>query len=84
MVERMANLEGLELDIDLALRWLWIELDKDVQAGRLTEEDLVLVVAYVRASYGQGYIDALNEETPADLATRRGYEDPRKNNKWKG
>ena len=51
--------ERLALDIDLRLRWLWDEIAEAKEKGKL--DDLTLVATFVRAAYGQGYVDALKE-----------------------
>jgi hypothetical protein len=61
--------ELLELDIDLRLFNLCLNL---LEAEALSAE---VVLSYIRAAYGMGYLDALKE--PADmrgeLCTKHGY-----------
>jgi hypothetical protein len=69
-LKRLVKADGLALDIDIRLRNLWRETT-DVD-----EWDLKTVAAFIRAAYGQGYIDALKEDTQgqrAKLCTDHGY-----------
>jgi len=54
-------IELLELDIDLRMAALWAD------ALELDEWTDGVVLALMRAAYGQGYADALNEERPGAL-----------------
>ena len=60
----------LELDIDLRLTDLWRE------AGEITEWNLDVVAAFMRAAYGKGYCDALTEDSPGSLCHDHGYRIP--------
>jgi hypothetical protein len=70
----MANvptrIELLELDIDLRLADLWRE------AVDVSEWNLEVVAAFIRAAYGKGYCDALTEELPGSLCIDHGYRMP--------
>src|SRR5262249_44294373 len=63
MSKTPSRLELLELDIDLRLTDLWRE------AADISEWNLDVVAAFMRAAYGKGYCDALTED--ARLALRR-------------
>ena len=56
--------------IDLRLNDLWRE------AGEITEWNLDVVAAFMRAAYGKGYCDALTEESPGSLCADHGYNVP--------
>ena len=60
----------LEMDIDLRLLDLWSD------AEEVEEWNLQSVSAFMRASYGKGYKDALEEEVPATLHREPGYKIP--------
>ena len=60
----------LELDIDLRLADLWRE------AADVTEWNLDVMAAFLRAAYGKGYCDALTEEDPGSLCHDHGYRIP--------
>lgn len=60
-VRSPSPIELLELDIDLRMAALWA----DVLETDEWSDDVVL--ALMRAAYGQGYADALNEERPGAL-----------------
>ena len=64
MAKKPSRIDLLELDIDLRLADLWRE------AGEITEWNLEVVAAFMRAAYGKGYCDALTEDV-ARLALRR-------------
>jgi hypothetical protein len=64
------RIDLLELDIDLRLTDLWRE------AADVTEWNLEVVAAFMRASYGKGYCDALTEESPGSLCEEHGYDVP--------
>lgn len=56
------RLELLEADIDIRLQPLWDDL------ADMNQWNLGAVLAFMRAAYGKGYIDALRE----DMAGERG------------
>jgi len=65
-----SRIDLLELDIDLRLADLWREtLD-------VTEWNLEVVAAFLRAAYGKGYCDALTEDAPGSLCHEHGYRIP--------
>jgi len=64
------RIDLLELDIDLRLTDLWRE------AADVTEWNLDVVSAFMRAAYGKGYCDALTEDTPGSLCEDNGYRIP--------
>lgn len=64
------RIDLLELDIDLRLADLWRE------AADVEEWSLEVVAAFMRASYGKGYCDALTEESPGSLCADHGYDVP--------
>ena len=66
------RIDLLELDIDLRLTDLWRE------AAEITEWNLEVVSAFMRAAYGKGYCDALTEDAPGSLCLEHGYEVPRR------
>ena len=70
MAQRPTRIELLELDIDLRLTDLWRE------AGDVTEWNLDVIAAFIRAAYGKGYCDAFTEESPGSLCHEHGYEIP--------
>jgi len=61
MAKRPTRIELLELDIDLRLADLWGE------ACGVSEWNLEVVAAFLRAAYGKGYCDALTEDAPGSL-----------------
>jgi hypothetical protein len=65
-----SRIDLLELDIDLRLTDLWRE------AADVTEWNLEVVAAFIRAAYGKGYCDALTEESPGSLCGEHGYRLP--------
>ena len=70
MPKRPSRIDLLELDIDLRLADLWREtLD-------VTDWNLEVVAAFLRAAYGKGYCDALTEEAPGSLCADHGYRVP--------
>ncbi len=69
-MEQPTRIDLLELDIDLRLTDLWRE------AADVTEWSLDVVAAFMRASYGKGYCDALTEESPGALCHEHGYDVP--------
>ena len=69
-MERPTRIDLLELDIDLRLTDLWRE------AADVSEWNLEVVAAFMRAAYGKGYCDALTEESPGSLCEEHGYEVP--------
>ena len=70
MVNQPSRIDLLELDIDLRLTDLWRE------AGEITEWNLDVVAAFMRAAYGKGYCDALTEDAPGSLCHDHGYRIP--------
>ncbi len=70
MVKKPTRIDLLELDIDLRLTDLWRE------AGEITEWNLDVVAAFMRAAYGKGYCDALTEDAPGSLCHDHGYRIP--------
>ena len=70
MAKRPTRIELLELDIDLRLSDLWSE------ACGVSEWNLEVVSAFLRAAYGKGYCDALTEESPGSLCVDHGYRMP--------
>ena len=66
------RIDLLELDIDLRLTDLWRE------AAEITEWNLEVVSAFMRAAYGKGYCDALTEDAPGSLCLEHGYEVPKR------
>jgi len=67
-----SRIDLLELDIDLRLTDLWREV------ADVTEWNLEVVAAFIRASYGKGYCDALTEASPGSLCQDHGYDIPRR------
>jgi hypothetical protein len=65
-----SRIDLLELDIDLRLTDLWRE------ASTITDWNLEVVAAFIRAAYGKGYCDALTEESPGSLCHEHGYRIP--------
>jgi hypothetical protein len=65
-----SRIDLLELDIDLRLSDLWRE------ASTITDWNLEVVAAFMRAAYGKGYCDALTEESPGMLCAEHGYRIP--------
>ncbi len=70
MTNGPTRLDLLELDIDVRLTDLWRE------ACEVTEWNLEVVSAIMRAAYGKGYCDALTEDTPGSLCHEHGYRVP--------
>ena len=70
MSRRPTRIDLLELDIDLRLSELWRE------AVDVTEWNLEVVAAFIRAAYGTGDCDALTEEAPGSLCHEHGYRIP--------
>ena len=70
MPKHPSRLDLLELDIDLRLADLWRE------AADVSEWNLEVVAAFMRASYGKGYCDAFTEDSPGSLCHDHGYEIP--------
>jgi len=64
------RIDLLELDIDLRLTDLWRE------AADVSEWNLEVVAAFIRAAYGKGYCDALTEASPGALCLEHGYRMP--------
>ena len=65
-----SRLDLLELDIDLRLADLWRE------TADVSEWNLEVVSAFLRAAYGKGYCDALTEDAPGSLCYEHGYRIP--------
>lgn len=72
LVVSPTRIDLLELDIDLRLADLWRE------AAEVSEWNLEVVSAFMRAAYGKGYCDALTEDSPGSLCHEHGYEIPRR------
>ncbi len=70
MSKHPSRIELLELDIDLRLADLWVE------ACDVTDWNLEVVAAFMRAAYGKGYCDALTEDAPGSLCRDHGYTIP--------
>ena len=70
MPKRPSRIDLLELDIDLRLADLWRE------TADVSEWNLEVVAAFLRAAYGKGYCDALTEDAPGSLCHEHGYRDP--------
>jgi hypothetical protein len=70
MKPRPSRIDLLELDIDLRLTDLWRE------AADVSEWNLEVAAAFMRAAYGKGYCDALTEENPGALCDEHGYRVP--------
>jgi hypothetical protein len=73
MAKRPSRIELLELDIDLRLSDLWAEVCE------VSEWNLEVVAAFMRAAYGKGYCDALTEDAPGSLCRDHGYRIPARN-----
>ena len=71
-MEKPTRIDLLELDIDLRLTELWRE------AADVSEWNLEVVSAFMRAANGQGYCDALTEDAPGSLCLEHGYDVPRR------
>jgi hypothetical protein len=71
-MEQPTRIDLLELDIDLRLTELWRE------AADVSEWNLEVVSAFMRAAYGKGYCDALTEDAPGSLCLEHGYDVPRR------
>ena len=69
-MDQPTRIDLLELDIDLRLADLWREV------ADVTEWNLEVVAAFMRASYGKGYCDAFTEDLPGSLCHEHGYEIP--------
>ena len=63
MAKKPSRIDLLELDIDLRLTDLWRE------AGEITEWNLDVVAAFMRAAYGKGY--CARSATTTGTASRR-------------
>jgi hypothetical protein len=70
MSKHPSRIDLLELDIDLRLADLWRE------AADISEWNLEVVAAFMRAAYGKGYCDALTEDSPGSLSLDHGYRIP--------
>ncbi len=71
MAKAPTRIDLLELDIDLRLADLWRE------AADVSEWNLEVMAAFMRAAYGKGYCDALTEDDPGSLCHDHGYRIPR-------
>jgi hypothetical protein len=58
----LPKVEGLSLDIDIRLRKLWVEVEQ------VEQWDITQAAAFIRAAYGQGYMDALKEDAEGSRA----------------
>jgi hypothetical protein len=67
---RPTRIDLLELDIDVRLADLWRE------ANDISDWNLEVVGAFLRAAYGKGYCDALTEDAPGSLCAEHGYRVP--------
>jgi len=65
-----SRIDLLELDIDLRLADLWRE------ACEISDWNVEVVAAFMRAAYGKGYCDALTEDAPGSLCHDHGYRIP--------
>ena len=70
MPRRPTRIDLLELDIDVRLADLWRE------ASDISEWNLEVMGAFIRAAYGKGYCDALTEDDPGSLCVEHGYRIP--------
>ena len=70
MAKNPSRIELLELDIDLRLTDLWRE------TAEISEWNLEVAAAFMRAAYGKGYCDALTEEPEGSLCHEHGYRIP--------
>jgi hypothetical protein len=70
MAKHPSRIELLELDIDLRLTDLWRE------AADISEWNLEVAAAFMRAAFGKGYCDALTESSPGSLCLEHGYRIP--------
>lgn len=77
-VDGVNRIDLLELDIDLRLTDLWRE------AADVSEWNLEVVSAFMRAAYGKGYCDALTEDDPGSLCIEHGYEIPARRARFAG
>ena len=73
MAKRPTRIELLELDIDVRLLDLWSE------ACDVSDWNIEVVAAFLRAAYGKGYCDALTEDAPGALCRDHGYRIPGRN-----
>ena len=65
MPKRPSRIDLLELDIDLRLTELWRELSDEAFEHKWSDGIVNHMAAFIRAAYGKGYCDALEE--PEDL-----------------
>jgi hypothetical protein len=72
MAKRPSRVDLLELDIDLRLADLWRELSE------ISEWNMEIAAAFMRAAYGKGYCDALTEDDAGSLCLDHGYRLPAK------
>ena len=73
MAKRPTRIELLELDIDVRLLDLWSE------ACDVSDWNIEVVAAFLRAAYGKGYCDALTEDAPGSLCRDHGSRIPGRN-----
>ena len=66
MQKTPTRIDLLELDIDLRLADLWRE------AGEISEWNIDVVAAFMRAAYGKGYCDSLTEDSRGRSASTTG------------
>ena len=66
------RIDRLELDIDLRLADLWREV------ADISEWNLEVVAAFMRAAYGAGYVQALTEDIRGRLCREHGYRVPQR------
>ena len=60
----------LNVDIDMRMRELWLD------ALEVSEWSPAVLGPFLRRAYGQGYCDALREDTPGKLCLDNGYAVP--------
>jgi hypothetical protein len=70
MAKTPSRIDLLELDIDLRLADLWRE------AAEISDLNIEVFAAFIRAAYGKGYCDALTEDAPGSLCRDHGYRIP--------
>ena len=66
------RIELLELDIDTRMPDLWR------QAAEIEHRDLGTAAIFIRAAYGKGYCDALEEPIRGQLTEGHGYRTPKR------
>ena len=75
MIDRI---DRLQLDLDLRLREIWefaFDIQFDRGRDRFTVDDVGVLM---RAAYGRGYMDALEEPVEASLCRDHGYRMPKR------